>query len=157
MQNKERRRPKIGDVIEISTPNGLAYAQYTHEHPTYGSLLRVLPSLFEERPSQFSDLVQMPERFVTFFPLGPAVWRRIVTIVACERIPKRARDFPLFRTGVRNPATGRVDTWWLWDGEREWPVGELTPQMRSLPLRGIWNDTLLIQRIVEGWSPTDEV
>jgi hypothetical protein len=34
-------------VIEIETPRGLAYAQYTHEHrdpPRLGSLLRVLPA-----------------------------------------------------------------------------------------------------------------
>jgi hypothetical protein len=40
----ERVRPQLGDVIEIETSQGLAYAQYTHEHrepPRYGSLLRI--------------------------------------------------------------------------------------------------------------------
>jgi ribosomal protein L34E len=71
-----RRRPRIGDVIEIETPKGLAYAQYTYKHdtpPRYGALLRVLPGLYEARPSDFSDLVQQDERFYVFFPLGSLV------------------------------------------------------------------------------------
>ena len=36
-----RKRPRIGDVVEIVTPKGLAYAQYTHNHkgrPHWGHL-----------------------------------------------------------------------------------------------------------------------
>jgi len=44
------RRVKIGDIIEIPTSKGLAYAQYTHNHkqrPHFGALIRVLDGLFE--------------------------------------------------------------------------------------------------------------
>lgn len=37
-------RARIGGIVEIPTKNGLAYAQYTHNHtepPKYGQLLRV--------------------------------------------------------------------------------------------------------------------
>lgn len=160
MTQVKHKRPQIGDIVEIKTPKGLAYAQYTHKHdepPKYGALIRVLPGLYKSRPSEFSELVQQTERFFVFFPLGAAVARGIVTIVAHEEVPKRCRPFPLFRDGVKNPATGRVETWWLWDGEREWKVGDLKPEQYNLPIRAVWNDTLLIQRIVEGWSPVDEV
>ncbi len=50
--------------------------------------------------------------------------------------------------------SGRVLNWWLWDGEREWQVEKLTPELESLSLAQIWNDTLLVERIIEGWSPS---
>lgn len=160
MAQIKRKRPKIGDIIEIKTPKGLAYAQYTHKHdkpPKYGALIRVLPGLYKTRPTDFSKLVQEMERFFVFFPLNSAITRGIVTIVAHEEVPERCRDFPIFRDGVKNPQTGRVETWWLWDGEREWKIGKLKPEHYKLPIRAIWNDTLLIKRIIDNWAPEDEV
>jgi hypothetical protein len=77
---------------------GWPTAQYTHEHrdhPRYGSLLRVLPGLFAERPASFERLVSEEERFSVFFPLGAATNRRIVRIVANEPIPEAKRRFPV--------------------------------------------------------------
>ena len=157
MNSTRSKHPIIGDVVEISTPKGFAYAQYTHKHPQYGALLRILPGVYESRPAELSDLVTMLERFVVFFPLGSAVSRHIVSIVAHCPVPAESQKFPVFRSGVKNPETGRVDTWWLWDGKQEWKAGKLTKEQEMLPIRGIWNDTLLIERIVRGWSPADEV
>ena len=45
-----RKRPRIGDVVEISTPRGLAYAQFTHKHdapPKFGALIRVAPGYYD--------------------------------------------------------------------------------------------------------------
>ena len=57
MEAVRRRRPKIGDVIEIPTPKGLGYAQYVlryTEPPRYGALVCVLPGLHKKRPSDLS-------------------------------------------------------------------------------------------------------
>lgn len=154
MEHKTNKRLQPGAVVEIPTPKGLAYAQYTHESPLMGSLLRILPGLHATRPTRFSDLVGEPERFVVFFPLRAAVAHGTVQVVSQEQIPERCQAFPLFRTGHRDRATGRIENWWLWDGQREWRVGKLAPEHRNLPTREIWNDTLLIERIIEGWSPS---
>jgi hypothetical protein len=150
------KRTSIGDVIEIPTARGLTYAQFSHKHSQYGALLRVLPGFHELRPVDLADLVRQPESFVTFFPLQAAVSRNIFEVVVNCPVPDFARPFPLFRSGVVDPATQRVKVWWLWDGEKEWKVGEITTEQRKLPLRGIWNDTLLIQRIEEGWTPSND-
>jgi hypothetical protein len=146
----QRKRPQIGDVIEIETPRGLAYAQYTHEHrepPRFGSLLRVLPGLFATTPSDFTDLVAQEERFSVFFPLGAALNRGIFRIVANEPVPEAKRRFPIFG------ALSGDGTMWLWDGRREWKSRsgrERTPRA----LLATWNDTLLIERTAdEGWTP----
>jgi hypothetical protein len=149
------RRVKIGDIIEIPTAKGLAYAQYTHKHqqsPHYGALIRVLDGLFESRPKDFADLVKKRHRFVVFFPLGAAVNRGIFSVVAHGEIPEEARSFPIFRSGFID-RDGKVDNWWLWDGEKEWDVGKLTPEQRALPILGTVNDTGLIYWIESGWTP----
>ena len=151
-----RVRPRLGDVIEIQTSRGLAYAHYSHEHkepPRYGSLLRVLPGFHQSRPADFSEIVQQPSDFSAFFPLGAACNRKLVTIVANEPIAARHMKFPTFR--------GRMSTdhpWWLWDGVKSWKVGSLTEkQLAELPPSGVWNDTLLIQRIEQGWRHADDI
>jgi hypothetical protein len=147
---KTRSRPRIGDVIEVHTSKGLAYVHYTHKHGQYGALLRVLPNFYRERPKNFSEIVDVEPQFMTFFPLGAACSRRIVHIVGNVPVPERAQIFPTFRTGIPNKE-GKVESWWLWDGEKGWKIGALKPGMERFPLRGIWNDTLLVQRIEEGW------
>ena len=44
----------------------------------------------------------------------------------------------------------------MWDGEREWFQKELSEEERRYPLIEVWNDTLLKERIVEGWRPEQE-
>src|SRR5262249_44194145 len=89
--------PKVGDVVEIPTPEGFAYAQYTHAHPGLGELLRVLPGLFDNRPADFAPLVEHKERFWTFHALRYTIRRRELAIVAHQPVPEWARHFPRFR------------------------------------------------------------
>ena len=145
-----RKRPQIGDVIEIGTSRGLAYAQFTHKHPAYGALLRVLPGFYLSRPEDFSALTLAKPQFSTFFPLGSACSKGIVQVVANEAILESLRMFPTFRSSVKGQ-DGRWGAWWLWDGEKEWKIGDLHPGMEELPVRGVINDTLLVERIVSGW------
>jgi len=144
---------KIGDIVEIPTEKGISYAQYTHTHKMYGALLRVLPGFFTERPDSWSKLVSSVEKFVIFFPLKAAVNQKIFSIVANHSVPDASKAFPTFRAGVVNPETNKVGVWWLWDGEKEWRIDNLSKAQRKLPIRGVWNDTLLIERIVSGWLP----
>ena len=147
------KRPKIGDIIEIPTAKGLAYAQFTHQHSQFGGLIRVFDTLYEERPDDFSSLVKGDVRFSTFFPLHAAVRRGIYSVVGHEEVASSNKPFPIFRNGVADLKTKKVAVWWFWDGEKEWRVGEITPGQRKMPLLGVWNDTMLVCRIEEGWRP----
>jgi hypothetical protein len=152
----ERTRPRIGDVIEIETPKGLAYAHYTHRHrepPRYGSLLRVLPGLHERRPSDFARIVEQDDRFSVFFPLGAAANRRLVRIVANEVIPDAKQAFPVFRS--RAIIGDRVGPWHIWDGKVD-RLARRRDRWTRHAVRAVWNDTLLINRIASGWSPDDD-
>jgi hypothetical protein len=156
-----RVRPRIGDVIEIPTPKGLAYAQFTHKHdtpPRYGALLRVLPGLFPQRPTDFSRLLSQRPQFITFFPLGAACNRGIVHVVASEAIPDHSASFPTFRNSHRDRSGKRASPWFLWDGRREWRANSLSDeQLREYPPLGVWNDTLLVERILAEWRHEQDV
>ena len=150
---KISKRPKIGDLVEIRIDKLFAYAQYTHKHKIYGALLRIFDEMYGERPQSFQNLISGKVRFSTFFPLQAALSEGIFEVVGNIPIRKDLREFPVFRSGVTNPETKKVDIWWLWDGEKEWKVGKLDEKQRKFPIRGVWNDTLLIQRIKSGWTP----
>ncbi len=150
--------PQLGDVVEITTPQGFAYAQFTHDIPLHGQLLRILPGLYATRPTDLAALVQQPERYVTFFWLRPALHksRAVVAIVDQFPIPARNRAVPLFRTPALAPREpGPPPYWTLWDGQRCWRVDRLTEAQRNLPVDGMPHTEVFLHQIVSGWAPRD--
>jgi len=146
-------RLKIGDVVKVKTSRGFSYLHFTHKHRQYGALLRVFAGFYETRPSVLTELVMRPSAFQCFFPLGAAVDQGIVSIAGNVEPSAAEKNFPTFRAGVVNPATRKVDVWWLWDGQEERKVGDLTSEQRRLSIRGVWNDTLLRERLESEWRP----
>jgi hypothetical protein len=67
------RRLKVGDVIEIETRQGLAYAQYTHRVEGMGYLIRVVEGTFQTRPSDLAAVVRGRTAFKAVFPLQRAI------------------------------------------------------------------------------------
>src|SRR5258708_33450499 len=102
----------------------------------YGGLIRVLQGTYPTRPDNLVDIVQRAERFVIFFPVRAAAWRGIGGVVDHQDDASHARAFPLFKSG-------RPGNWWLWDGEREWRIGELTPGRRIVRGRGLLDSAVL--------------
>jgi len=148
--------PRVGDVVEIPTSSGRAYAQVVQKVRSHGPLLRVLDGFWEERPDDLASLVEGSARFYVFFPVGAAVSLGAVTNAGHVPVPAQARSFPLLRRRGKILADGRVVDWWLWDGEKLWRAGKLNDQMRSLSIAELVNDTLLVERLESGWRPEDE-
>ena len=144
---------RVGDVYSIQTSKGDAYFQYMCKMPPMGTLIRVLPGTYKAQPASMESLVSQCTNFWIFFPIAAAEKQGIVVRRGRFPIPDHSRNPPLFRAGNRDPETGKVQDWWLWDGAKEWPIEQLTDEQRKLPIRGAWNDTLLIQRIEQGWLP----
>lgn len=152
------KRARIGDVVEIPTKRGFAYAHYVLRHEQMGALLRVLPGFFRERPIAFTDVVSQSPCFVTFFPIGAAVHRGIFAVVAHAPVSKADQVLPLFKARGHIDRQGRVHDWWIRDGVREERIGGRLPaKYRSLPEWVIINDTLLIERLEEDWTPELEM
>jgi len=151
------RVPRIGDVIEIPTATGLAYAQFTHKAPLNGHLIRVVEGMWRTRPQALEEVVNAPTRFFTFFPVAAALNQKIVNLAGNLPVPPHFAGFPLMRkAGLEPPGGGKVD-WWLWDGKEDRRIGALTPEQRKLSIAQVMNDTMLIKRIETDWHPETDV
>jgi len=150
------KRAKIGDIIEIPTPVGLVYAQYTHRNRDFGELLRVYAKKYTERPEEVAEILKSELQMICFYPVQLGLKDRLVEVVGHCPVPAESSAFPLFRMGSVNQVTLKVKTWWFWDGEKEWPHGELTPEERYYPMRSVWMHGYLIDRIVEGWRAEND-
>jgi hypothetical protein len=144
---------KIGTVIEIGTSKGFVYAQYTHRHANYGYLIRVIQGLHESTPTDIDSLAKQPTNFVTFFPLAAAIKRKLFKVIGVRPVPEFAQNFPIFKTGHYDKEKGKITVWFLWDGTNNWRVDKLTEEEKDYPIRGIINDTLLIEYIETEWTP----
>jgi hypothetical protein len=147
------RAPRAGDVIALPTAKGLALAQVTHRDSLYGTLIRVLEPVLEKPPPDLSDVVTAGERFWTFFPVAAAIKRGLVEMLGMASIPADRQRFPLLRQRGQIRPDGSVADWWLWDGERRWRVGTLSPDQVKLSIAEVVNDTLLRERIEQDWTP----
>jgi hypothetical protein len=144
----------IGDIFEITTPKGKAYLYfiYRHENPKTGrELARVLPGLHTERPESFDRLAGSKEQFMVFFPVSAASKKKIIEKVGhypAHRFPKP--KYTRSEHSVREEFLGwhiiDTDTW------KMKLVKELTAEQKLLSDWATWNDTLLIERLIEGWS-----
>ncbi len=121
-----------------------------------GSLVRVIRPIVNRLEMRPDDIASLPTAFYCFFPLGAAVQRGLVKYVGSPPIPKSDAEFPVFRSGNVNPMTKKVDKWWLWNGRSTWQVNTLTDEQRRLSIRAIWNDTLLRERLEQGWLPEND-
>lgn len=144
-------RIKIGDLFEIITPRGKAYLHYVHQSEDMGELIRVLPNLYEERPNNLQKIVDGDELFYVFFPLKFAFKNKIVDKVG--NFDSSKYDKPQFMKTehvVQDDFLGwyivNTDTW-----QREF-VESLNENQKELSPWGIWNDTLLIEKLSSGWN-----
>jgi hypothetical protein len=148
----------IGDVFEIQTRRGFGYFQFCYSDDELGEMIRVLEGVDETRPSDIAALVNTEEQFYTFFPIAAALKKSIVSRVAHLGIPVRDPWPPLMRSpGRYNAKTRRVETWWISQAGKAWQVDALDENEKDLSVKGILNDTLLIEHIESGWRPRDFV
>jgi hypothetical protein len=154
------KRLTLGDIIEIPlSKSRVAYAQYVFNHreePVWGHFIRVFPGIFSKRPTNFAELSAAEPQFCAFYPAGTAVSRGLIRIVDHADIPKQFRRLPLFKSANTNFHTGKK-SWWLWDGEKEWRVGELSPEHYDLPVLQLITHDVLVERIKKRWRHRDEI
>ncbi len=146
----------IGSVVEIPVTRGFSYAICTHKHPTYQYLLRVFSSTYSSRPEDLSQVVSGDVQFSAFFSLNAAVRRKIFEIVGKVEVPEALREFPVFRTGMADRDTKKVNCWFLWDGENFTKIGALSEEIRKIPLRGVYDEVILVSRIESGYRPEND-
>jgi len=144
-------KTRIGNIFEINTPKGNAYLHYIYKDETAGDLIRVLSGLYSERPASLDKLAGSKERYMVFFPLSAANKKKIVEQVGYYSADSFSKP-KYMRTehNIKGEFLGwhiiNTDTW-----QRQL-VKNLTSEQKLLSPWGIWNDTLLIENLVNDWD-----
>lgn len=149
------KKVKLGDILQVLTSQGVAYAQVTHKHPEFGFLIRIFSGFHNEHPNDFSRVVDSEPQFSAFFVVQSAVNQSLLSVVANVPVPESLQDFPTFRS--RNGGPG--GSLWLWDGTESFRLErELSSEELKYPTRGIISAPLLVDRIEKNYrAETHEV
>lgn len=138
------KRIKLGDILQILTSQGVAYAQVTHKNPEFGFLIRVFSGFFDSQPKDFSSVVRCPVQFAAFFSAQSAINQGLLAVVANIPVSECLQVFPTFRSRNGGPG-GSI---WLWDGKEATRLErDLTMEELKFPTRTIISAPLLIERI----------
>lgn len=144
------KRIKIGDIFELETSKGKCYLHYIYKDKLMGHLIRVLDGLHKNIPNDFSNIVNRPERYFTFFPLSAAVSQQIVKQVGNIPLVYEKPKFMRSKHIVRDDFIGWhiVNT----DTLHRELVKELNEAQLKLSPFGISNDTIIVERMEQGWT-----
>jgi len=146
-----RKRVKPGDVLELKAADRYAYLQFIGRHPEYGDAILVGPKLYASPHTEVTGEAFL-NGYVTFYPVTVAVARGLVEVVGHLTPPSLPQRFR--RPGAMSGR--RIDTWVIEDNAGEVVRRKLSEAELQLPIASIWNHELLVQRITEGWTPTQE-
>lgn len=137
-----------GDVVEIETDQGLAYAQVTHRHSSYPTVVRALDGLHDSRPADLAALIAGATAFVTMIPLAAALRQAGATFdrVGQVKVPQAHRTFPIFRMPIRDKA-GEIVYWWLWDGRSLSFEVDLDQTQSVLPMREVMTGSRFLEML----------
>lgn len=147
------RRIKLGDVFKIETQKGNIYLQFADYKKGDCELVRVLEIEQGEDNEQVEYEIGKKELFLVHFPLKVAYKQGIIRFIENFNLPS---SFEVPKK-MRSPYTdkdGNILYWHIVDCdtlERE-KVYCLSEEQKKLSPWGMWNDTLLIERLNEGWS-----
>lgn len=157
-----RKKAAIGDIVEINTPAGLAYVQYTHEAGTNGELVRVLPGLYASRPSDFAALARQKELYFVFYIMNYALRAGQAEVVSNQPVPEWAKAHPLMRHAAAFDDFGAVIRWRIVSAASQLTPQELirtplhtelTPEQKKLSIREIWPHAAMVRELARGWTP----
>lgn len=125
---------------------GFAVGLETHKHKRMGSLVWIAEPVFDEEPTLEDVAAIRRWRWCTFFPLGAALRRQLVSEIGYIDPPAELSLWPDLR-GSRGP-----HNWYLLrNGDLDRAIRKTEDKL--LPPAYVVNDTRLKEMIVGGWSP----
>lgn len=146
-------RLKSGDVLEVACESGYAYMVFIGRHEHLGHVVRVIPTVFQQKQVDLEALVLLPG-YVIFYPAASAVRAGLV-----RRIGHSGTGAAPVPVWVRNAVTvdtdGTVRSWFVTDGKEGIPRRTLSEAELEMPIASIWNHPLLLHRLLTRWSPRD--
>jgi len=158
----DSRGARIGDIVEISTPAGLGYVQYTHDGGSNGELVRVLPGMYENRPSDLTALARQKELYFIFYIMNYALRAGLAHVVSNQPVPNWALAPPMMRHAAGFDEYGTTVRWRIINAASKLTpaeliraplISELNPEQEKLSIREIWPHKVMVRELARGWTP----
>lgn len=150
------RKIKVGDIFSIETPKGLCLFQYVYLEETLGELIYIFSGLHEKIP-QMSELKKGSEGFYVHFPVKAALNRKIIEFVEHSPVPDSIEIPSYFKHEVTdkdgNVIELQIVDYKTWQRHSE---NDFQLVAEKLSPWGVWNDTYLIDYVVERWGEKSE-
>ncbi|MFI1742834.1 hypothetical protein [Thalassobellus sediminis] len=146
-----RKKIELGDIFELKTGKGYVYLQCVRIPVDKRQDVELIRVYYKIHPTQMIDIsfIQKSSFFYLSFVLQAAYNRKIVQKVGNSTLEPDFKTPRYFKT--ENPFG---EGWHIIDSEnwhRE-TIEKLTAEQRKLSPWGVWNDTLIIERLDEGWT-----
>lgn len=148
---------KYGDVFEIETSKGKGYFQCVKEaEATEFEIIRILPGIYSmPEDVDINSLVKEKELYFIQFPLKYALKKKSIKLIGNFKV----RDgviVPRYYRSMHKTGTEFI-CWHIVDSEtlQRRSVYKLSEEEKRLSPWGSWNDTLLAERMANGWSLGD--
>ena len=146
-----RKKIELGDIFELKTSKGYVYLQCVRIPVDKRQDVELVRIYYKVHPIQTKDfsLIQKSSFFYLNFVLQAAYNRKIVEKVGNVPLESDFKPPRYFRT--KNPFG---EGWQIVDSvnwHRE-TIEKLTNEQLKLSPWGGWNDTLIIERLDEGWT-----
>lgn len=142
----------MGDIFSIDTSSGKGYFQYVYEDETIGELIYILPGLYINEPN-IKALRYSDEGFFVHFPLKSALKKRIIDFVTSAVILEGLKIPSYFKVDVRDSDGNFIEyqivDYQSWQRYSETDMGL---DVNSLSPWGTWNDTYLIEQLIDRWG-----
>lgn len=145
------KRVQVGDVFGIETPKGIGYFQYVYLNPRDDiELIRVFSGLYAEEPQNMENLVSQKEVYFVQFPVRAAYRRKLIRLFGHYEVPSGI-EVPPKQMRTTHVVRGEFICWHIVDYKtlQIVSVKELSEEQKKLSPLDIWNDTLLIEKMVE--------
>ena len=143
---------ELGDIFEIITTKGKGYFQCVKIDQVRGDLIKVYNKVYNDKPLLISDMVSVKDAYYIGFPVNAALNRKLISKIgniplpANLELPTHMRDKHIIQ--------GEFLGWFIIEVKtlKRQFVEELTQEQRSLSPIGLYNDTLLKERLERGWN-----
>jgi hypothetical protein len=146
----------IGDFFEFDVHGGYGHLHLTHFHPEWGHLVRIQGAIEKERPTNYEKIYNRTTRQITFYPLKLGIKDGLVRKVGNCEIPTFLKEFPQFRSNIRDKKGNYSTPWTIWDGTKSFTVKQLG-EARYLPIREICTHSVIVERVEQKYRIYNDV
>lgn len=145
-----KRAIEPGLAFRMPIESGHLVGLFTHRDEEMGELVWIAEPTFSTPPSTEDVAAIRAWRWPAFFPLGPAIRRRLAEPVGYVPIPPSLSRFPTMRSGA-----SRIG----WIAITKHDGRDVNPgptHDRSMPVYQLVNHTSLREKVEGGWRPEDD-